>query len=212
MSGQAIGNYTLTAVRTILMTNHGPDTPSEDRSGGETTDRRKGIPVPEEHAGAFVAEVFEDAERATAWADVVDAMVAPSAREEWNALTAREQVTEVLRKAAAYDQEAIDILDSISLDQSVDVSADIAEAKRCRNNADTFRDGVADAFTKGHIDGDEIVDIIETADFDTDRIARREELLERVASTHEVEFRPYGGTLVQEGDRETASPVGTETW
>lgn len=171
-----------------------------------------GVPVPDEHVGAFVAETFEDAERDTTWEQVVDAMVAPEARDAWAALTPREQVVEVLGMADEYDRRAVEHLDAVPLEASADPEPDLAEARRLRRNADVFRDGVAAAYAEGHVGDEALVAAVEESAFATDRVARREELMEQVAKVHEVEFRPYGGTLIGESDRETATPASGETW
>jgi len=203
---------------------HSPETDSgdpgaDDTDGDGTVDadgggleEALGVPVPDEHVGAFVAETFEDAERDTTWEQVVDAMVAPEAREAWAELTPREQVVEVLGMADEYDRQAIEHLEAVPLTASADPEPDLAEARRLRRNADVFRDGVAAAYDEGHVDDGDLVAAVEESAFDTDRVARREELMEQVATVHEVDFRPYGGTLLGESDRETASPASGETW
>lgn len=186
--------------------NAAPD--GDDRSA----DNPLGVPIPDEHVGAFVAEVFEDAERGTTWESVVSAMVASEARDAWESLSPREQAVEVLEMAEKYDRRAVKQLQEIPLDESADVIDEITEAKRLRRNADMFRDGVSSAYESGHLDDDDLVAAVEAVDFDTEIIARREELLEQAAKVHDFDFRPYGGTLLQESDRETADPTGSETW
>lgn len=180
--------------------------------GGSGLEEALGVPVPDEHVGAFVAETFEDAERDTTWEQVVDAMVAPEARDAWAALTPREQAVEVLGMADEYDRRAVEHLESVPLEVSADPEPDLAEARRLRRNADVFRDGVAAAYAEGHVDDEGLVAAVEESAFDTARVARREELMEQVAKVHDVEFRPYGGTLMGESDRETATPASGETW
>jgi hypothetical protein len=192
------------------------DTPSDtEHSEGDNRDESTaagleeaiGMPIPDEHVGAFVAEVFEDAERSTEWEDVVESMVAPEARDAWNDLDPVEQVQEVLAMADTYDRKAADALAAIEVsggDPDPETEADFDEAKRLRRNADAFRDGVADAYDKGHVDDDELVRAVEGSEFDTDAIARREDELERVTSAYDFDYRPYGGTLMQ--DREESSP------
>lgn len=174
-----------------------------------------GLEIPEEHVGAFVAEVFEDPERDTSWREVVDAMVAPGARDAWDALDPREQAVEVLDQAARYDRMAIEQLSAISTDGSADpedVESRFAEARRCRNNADTFRDGVAAAYASGRLDDEDLVAAIETVSFDTGRIAERESALERVATHFELDYQPYGGTLIQDEEGIGESQTAPETW
>lgn len=171
-----------------------------------------GIEIPDEHVGPFVAEVFEDAERDTDWGDVVEAMVAPSARDAWADLSPSEQASEVLRAAADYDRQAIEALASIRTDGSADtgtVEERFGEARRCRRNADTFRDGIASAYADGYLDGADLQAAIETVGFDTGLIADRETELERVANHFELDYQPYGGTLIQ--DEGTDAPAGEES-
>lgn len=169
-----------------------------------------GLEIPEDHVGAFVAEVFEDAERDTAWSAVVDAMVAPSARDDWDALDPVEQAVEVLQAARRYDERAIDALSSVPTDGSADpgrVEAQFGEARRCRTNADTFRDGIAAAYADGYLDDEALVEAVETVGFDTGVVAEREEALERVANHFEFDYQPYGGTLIEDeraGTEQTA--------
>lgn len=172
-----------------------PDTP---------LDESVGVTIPEEHVGAFVAQAFEDVERDTDWADVVDALVSPAAREDWRALDPAEQVAEVLRTAGDYDERAADALEAVSTDMgslAPDDEERWAEATRLRRNADILRDGVADAYATGRVDDEQLVAAVEAADFDTGTVARREEAVERVANAFALDFRPYGGTLF-DGDRE----------
>jgi hypothetical protein len=60
----------------------------------------------------------------------------------------------------------------------------------------------ADAFASGAVDGDELEAAVEAVGYDTETIARREDVLEDVASVYELDFRPYGGTLIQEDGNE----------
>ena len=171
--------------------------------------------VPDEHVGAFVAEMFEDAERSTSWDDVVGSMVAPEARDAWDSLTPVEQVIEVLNMAHGYDERATDLLskiDTIESDPDEETVSTFEEATRLRNNADAFRNGIAAAYDAGYIDDDELVDAVESFGFDTDTIARREDELERVTSAYDLDYRPYGGTLIQERDEPTADPDVPETF
>jgi hypothetical protein len=202
-----------------------PELPSEDeqRSNEQNSDQSSaasleeavGIEIPDEHVGAFVAEVFEDAERATTWTDIVDSMVAPEARDAWEALAPVEQAVEVLEMADSYDERAADLLAGIEVDSDDPDESTIAafeEATRLRNNADAFRDGIAAAYDEGHIDDDELVEAVESFGFDTDTIARREDELERVTSVYELDYRPYGGTLIQESEAPAADPDIPETF
>lgn len=166
-----------------------------------------GVPVPDAHVGAFVAEVFEDPERDTRWSDAVDGLVAPSARDAWDALDPDEQVREVLAKADDYDDRAIELLETVDGAPSDDpVRERLEEAKRLRRNADMLRDAIADAYSSGNVSDEELRAAVEAHGFDTTRVARRERLLERVADTHEIDFRPYGGTLLHEEGGQRGSP------
>jgi hypothetical protein len=176
-------------------------------------DESLGINIPDDHVAAFVAEALEDPERTTAWEDVVDTMVAPSARDAWDGLSAREQAIEVLSKAAAYDDRAIEQFDAVPLDgDSQAVSESIDEGLRCRRNADTFRDGVAAAYGDGLLDDDDLVAALTESEFETERIAEREDLLERVDSVYDVEYSPYGGTLMDTDDGPEPEAEHPETW
>lgn len=195
------------------------DTPTGDARGGgprdsgprdgddagersnASLDESLGVSIPDEHVGAFVAEAFEDPERSTSWAEAVDAMVAPDVRGAWDDLSPRERAAEVLSKAAAYDRRAVDRLDGVPLDPDREAVPDaVREALRCRRNADAFRDAVADAYGEGRLDDDDLVAAVDAADFETATIARREDLLERVTEAYDVDFRPYGGTLMDADD------------
>lgn len=170
-----------------------------DGEGGESV----GITVPDDHVAAFVAEAFEDAERDTDWAEVVARVVADDAREAWDALCPQAKAVELLEMADAYDERAVERLAAVPLDRA-ELSGDARErfedAKRCRRNADRIRDGIADGFAAGRLDDDDLVGALEAVDFDTDTIAEREDRLEAVAGAYEIDFRPYGGTLVDEND------------
>ena len=192
-----------------------PSGSAEQQTNAGALEEAVGMPIPDDHVGAFVAEVFEDTERSMDWADVVDAMVAPSAREEWNALDGDEQVAEVLEMASRYDERAADTLEGIEVDSDepdAETREAFAEARRLRRNADGFRDGIASAYDTGHIDDDGLVAAIERVEFDTDEIARREDELERVTSAYDFDYRPYGGTLIQESETPTANPDIPETF
>ncbi|WP_135364022.1 hypothetical protein [Halosimplex halophilum] len=177
--------------------------PDTTEGGAESSDDEEamGVPIPDEHVGAFVAEAFEDAERSTTWEEVVDAMVAPAAREEWAELSAVEQTVEVLRQAAEYDRRATDELERIPTNRAEptpEIRSSFEEARRLRRNADAFRDGVAAAYAEGRIDDEELVAAVERSEFDTTQIARREDALESVTAVYDFDFRPYGGTLFDE--------------
>jgi hypothetical protein len=177
-----------------------PDDSTQAQSGESLA-----MSVPDEHAAAFVAEVFEDAERSTTWEEVVDAMVSPTARDAWESLSSTEQVIEVLQKAHDYDQQAADLLEDVPLSgeqASLEIRQTFEDALRHRRNADIFRDGIADAYASGLIDDEELEGAVESFEFETETIARREDVLEDVASVYELDFKPYGGTLIQEDEEQ----------
>ncbi|MFB6156698.1 MAG: hypothetical protein ABEJ34_02515 [Haloferacaceae archaeon] len=183
-------------------------------TGGDA-ERATGVTVPDEHVAAFVAEAFEDAERDTDYATVVDRVVAPEARDAWAALSPREQVEELLGVADGYDERALDSLRSIPVDARADaddatVRERYEEALRLRRNADVVRDAVAAAYAEGRIDDDALVAAVESHGFDTETVAAREDRLETVAEVHNLDFRPYGGTLMDAGDPETGE--GYDAW
>jgi hypothetical protein len=196
---------------------------ADDRTPDEAPDDEStlaaesvGLSIPDDHVGAFVAEVFEDPERSTTWSGAVDAMVPDDAREQWDRLSAGERAKEMLGMATDYDERAVEHLAEIPVDGDVgaaDVRDRFDEAVRCRRNADKLRNAIADAYADGTLDDDSMVGAVEANDFDTTRIARREQLLESVAEAHGFEFRPYGGTLVHEddGDGDGDTP-GTDPW
>jgi hypothetical protein len=185
---------------------------SENDDGGGL-ESSLGMTIPEDHVGAFVAEALEDPERATTWDDVVDTMVAPVARDAWAELSPVKQATEVLSKAAEFDRRAIEYFEAVPLDgDRSEAETDIDEGLRCRRNADTFRDGVAAAYGDGRIDDDGLVDALEAAEFDTEVIARREDLIERIDSVFEIDYRPYGGTLMDDDDGPEPETEHGETW
>jgi hypothetical protein len=187
-----------------------------DADGGDPAeDEPLAVSVPEEHVGPFVAEAFEDAERDTAWTDVVDSMVGDDALSAWRDLTPAEQAVEVLEMADDYDRRAVENLESIPLTGGELDPADeqtIADALRCRRNADILRDGVAAAYDDGHLDDDALVAAVESFGFDTERVAAREDALEAVAERYEIDFRPYGGTLFSEEDDPEGVPEDEEVW
>jgi len=180
----------------------------EEGDGGESL----GVTVPDDHVAAFVAEAFEDAERDTDWAEVVDSVVDADARDAWEALCPQAQAAELLEIADTYDERAVERLAAVPLDGE-ELSGDARErfddAKRCRRNADRIRDGIADGFATGRLDDSELVGALDAVDFDTDTIAEREDHLEAVAGAYDVDFRPYGGTLVH--DENGGVPEG-EVW
>ncbi|WP_226013166.1 hypothetical protein [Halomicrobium salinisoli] len=190
------------------------DDGTNDQSGsGGTLDSSVGVTVPDEHVGAFVAQALEDPERATTWDDVVDTMVAPAARDAWAALSRVERAAEVLTKAADYDERAVERFEAVSLDaEKAAIEDDVDEGLRCRRNADTFRDGVAAAYGDDLLDDEEIVEALETSAFDTDLIGRREDLLERIDEVYDVEYRPYGGTLMDAEEAPEPETDHEETW
>lgn len=202
------------------MSRNADNDPTEDEQdlrtdGGASLEEAVGMEIPDDYVGAFVAEVFEDAERATSWDDVVDSMVAPEARDTWESLTPVEQVIEVLKMADGYDERAADLLSDVEIDCSVPDEATLSafeEATRLRNNADAFRNAIATAYDEGHVDDDGLVEAVESFGFDTETIARREDELERVTSAYDLDYRPYGGTLVQERDGPTTDPEIPETF
>jgi hypothetical protein len=164
-----------------------------------------GVSIPDEHVGAFVAEAFEDVERDTTWEAVVSSLVADEAREEWDGLSATERIAAVLSAAADYDERAADRLAGIPTDRgepTPEIREEFDEAMRCRGNADAFRDGVAAAYAEGRVGDDELIAAVEEGDFDMTVIAEREDELDRVANAFDFEFRPYGGTLMHDGDDE----------
>ncbi|QIO23364.1 hypothetical protein [Haloarcula sp. JP-L23] len=170
------------------------------------------LSIPPEYAAEFVAEVFEDAERSIDWPTVVDAFVPSNHREAWDTLTPREQVTQILDRAGEYDAEAVEVLESIPSDADRSLAESrFDEALRRRRNADGFRNAVADAYASGHVDDDALVGAVEDAGFETDTIAQREEKLELVAEKHDFEFKPYGGTLLDE-DRYQTDSSDSATW
>lgn len=192
---------------------------TDEESGGEHTEQKGtaepslGMTIPADHVGAFVANALEDPERATTWDDVVDTMVAPAARDAWSALSPVEQATEVLSKAAEFDRRAIEHFEAVPLDgDRSDAESAIDEGLRCRRNADTFRDGVAAAYGAGRLDDAGLVAALEAAEFDTEVIARREDLLEQVDSVFDVDYRPYGGTLMDDDDGPEPETDHGETW
>lgn len=189
----------------------GEDKSESDDGGG--LESSLGMTIPDDHVGAFVAEALEDPERATTWDDVVDTMVAPVARDAWAELSPVEQATEVLSKAAEFDRRAIEHFEAVSLDgDRSEAETDIDEGLRCRRNADTFRDGVAAAYGDGRLDDDSLVDALEAAEFDTEDIAEREDLIERIDSVFEIDYCPYGGTLMDDDDGPEPDTEHGETW
>lgn len=185
------------------------------RTAGETLEDAVGVTVPDEHVGAFVAEAFEDVERDTAWCDVVDAFVPPSARDEWNELSPRERATAVLDRASEYDRSAVDGFAEIPCSVGGDLDREtLSEALRCRRNADQFRDGVAAAYADDIVDDDALVGAVDDSAFDTELVGERERLLEEVDEYYDVDFRPYGGQLfdADEGPDPDVDHDASATW
>lgn len=169
-------------------------------AGGDLKDSL-GVTIPEDHVGAFVAQAFEDVERSTEWAEAVDAVVADEARDAWESLSPRKQVVELLTMADQFDRRATELLEEIPLDRGRldDESRErFADAKRLRRNADVLRDGIAAGYAEGRVSDDDLVGAVEAFGFDTARIAEREDALDAVASAYDLDFRPYGGTLMTE--------------
>ncbi len=190
-----------------------PGDGTDPGGSGGTLDSSVGVTVPDEHVGAFVAQALEDPERATTWDDVVDALVAPAARDAWAELSRVERAAEVLSKAADYDERAVERFEAVSLDaEKAEIEDAVDEGLRCRRNADTFRDGVAAAYGDGLLDDAEIVEALETSAFDADLIGRREDLLERIDEVYDVEYRPYGGTLMDAEEAPEPETDHEETW
>lgn len=182
--------------------------------GNALADESVGVTVPDDHVGAFVAEAFEDPERSTTWDEVVDEVVAADARDAWDALAPTEQVTELLAMADGFDERAVDRLAEIPLDRAEPterIDELFEEAERCRRNADRIRDGIAAAYADGHVDDAALVDAVETYGFETDTVAEREQLLESVTDAYGYDFRPYGGTLMEEPDDDDADG-GVDPW
>lgn len=188
----------------------GFDAPADDAAESDEglADRSVGVPIPEEHVGAFVAEAFEDPERSTTWDEVIEETIAAEARGAWAGLSPREQVRELLSMADDFDERAVDALSSIPLDRAEpteQIDRRFAEARRCRRNADRIRDGIADAYADGRVDDDGLVAAVRGQGFDTETIAERERLLESVTDAYGYDFRPYGGTLITDDERERDS-------
>lgn len=179
-----------------------------------TNDGPVGLPVPDEYVGAFVAEVFEDVERSTTWEEAVDALVAAAARSAWDGLSPVEQVVAMLDAADGFDERGVETLEAIPLDgqDGASVRDEYEEARRFRRNADMLRNGVADAYSSGHVDDDQLIQAVERHGFESDTIARREELLESIAETHGLEFRPYGGTLMEPPGTGAEDPAANATF
>lgn len=180
------------------------DNPTADSDDG-LAERSVGVTVPDDHVAAFVAEAFEDPERSTTWAEVVDEAVADEATAAWDALSVGEQVREVLAMADKFDERAVDRLAAIPTDRSEPtdrIDELFEEARRCRRNADRLRDGIADAYADGRVDDAELVDAVEGYEYETDTVAERERLLETVTEAYDYDFRPYGGTLMDDDEKE----------
>lgn len=164
----------------------------------DATDRPMGIEIPQEHVGAFVAEVFTDVERNTSWSEVVNAIVHDDARGEWNDLPPRARLREALELADSFDQRCLAQLRSMPLqDATADgVEETFREAMRYRRNADILRDAIADAYASGLVGDQDLVQAVETCGFTTERIEQRETKIEQVTKRFDLSFRPYGGKLM----------------
>lgn len=180
--------------------------------------RPVGVAIPDEHVGAFVAQAFEDPERNTSWDEIVETFVAEDARDEWAELDPVEKLVAVLSMADDYDEKAIDLLERIPTDRDDPgprIRRLFEEARRCRRNADALRDGAAAAYGTGVVDDEQLVRAVESFEFETERIERREDALDSVATAYGFEFRPYGGTLLSTGEEnatENAACDPAEGW
>lgn len=194
---------------------HRADEPTNRENEAEVAEESVGVSVPEDHVGAFVAQAFEDPERSTTWSEVVQEAIAPSAREAWDRLEPREQVSELLAMADEFDERAVDLLSKIPTDRTAPserIDELFAEARRCRRNADRLRDGIADAYAEGRIGGNELATAVDSSGFETGTIAEREALIEEVTDVYDYDFRPYGGTLMQEDNPPSRNEEATELW
>ncbi|WP_226006364.1 hypothetical protein [Natrinema salinisoli] len=183
--------------------NHDPDAgcTTDSSAAGSTIEESLGVTIPDDHVGAFVAQAFEDVERSTEWTEAVDAVVAEDARSAWQSLTPKKQVVELLTMADGFDERATELLEGIPLDRGGlddNMREQFDEATRLRRNADVLRDGIAAGYAEGRVSDDELVDAVEAFEFDTATIAEREDALETVANTYDLDYRPYGGTLMTE--------------
>lgn len=179
------------------------------------TSESVGITIPDEHVGAFVAQAFEDPERDTDWEGVIDAVIAPDARDAWDGLSPTEQAVEILAMADDYDKQSIALLEEIPTDQSTPTEQSdhlFTEAMRCRRNADRFRDGIAAAYATDHLSADDLVNAVEKYGFDTNTIAAREDRVEAIAEIYDYDFRPYGGTLMDTDTERDESTAASEAW
>lgn len=180
---------------------HEDDGCTTDGSAAGGLEESLGVTIPDDHVGAFVAQAFEDVERSTEWTEAVEAVVADEARDAWNRLEPREQVIELLQMADGFDRKATDLLEGIPLDRGGlddELRERFDDAKRLRRNADILRDGIAAGYAEGRVSDDDLVDAVETVEFDTAAIAEREDALDDVANAYDLDFRPYGGTLMNE--------------
>ncbi|QCW03842.1 hypothetical protein [Natrinema pallidum] len=177
------------------------DCTTEHSAAGSSPEESLGVTIPDDHVGAFVAQAFEDVERSTEWTEAIDAVVDDDARDAWRSLSARKQVVELLTIADGFDEQATALLEEIPLDRGGlddDLRERFEEAKRLRRNADILRDGIAAGYAEGRVSDDELVAAVEAFEFDTATIAAREDALDAVANAYDLEFRPYGGTLMTE--------------
>ncbi|WP_226481837.1 hypothetical protein [Natrinema amylolyticum] len=174
---------------------------TESSAAGSGLEESLGVTIPDDHVGAFVAQAFEDVERSTEWTEAVDAVVPDDARDAWRSLSARDQVVELLEMADEFDRRATESLEAIPLDRGGlddDLRERFDEAKRLRRNADILRDGIAAGYAEGRVSDEELVAAVEAFEFDTAVIAEREDELDSVANAYDLDFRPYGGTLMTE--------------
>lgn len=179
----------------------GPDAHGDDQAP-------VGIEIPENHIPAFVSEVLSDVERDTDWAEVVDRVIAPEAREEWEQLAPAQKVRNVLEIASDYDRRCLKELRSISITDATKDQArpKFQEATRCRKNAEILRDAVASAHQEGRFDDDALVEGLEAANFSTDLIADREEKIDQITDRFGFDFRPYGGKLLHTDEESKGGP------
>ncbi|MDF9746565.1 hypothetical protein [Natrinema salsiterrestre] len=180
---------------------HDADCTTDSSASGSTLEESLGVTIPDDHVGAFVAQAFEDVERSTEWTEAVDAVVAEDARAAWQSLTSKRQVVELLTMADGFDERATELLEGIPLDRGGlddDMREQFDEATRLRRNADVLRDGIAAGYAEGRVTDEELVAAVEAFEFDTGTIAEREDALDTVANTYDLDYRPYGGTLMTE--------------
>jgi hypothetical protein len=174
---------------------------TETSAAGSSLEESLGVTIPDDHVGAFVAQAFEDVERSTEWTEAVDAVVADDARAAWQSLSPKKQVVELLKMADGFDERATELLEGIPLDRGGlddDMREQFEEATRLRRNADVLRDGIAAGYAEGRVSDEELLAAVEAFEFDTAAIAEREDALDTVSNTYDLDYRPYGGTLMTE--------------